>query len=212
MGRRPIATRNARWAQAAARRLADSSITPNQISIASMGAAAIAGAAFWAAGSADGLAHAVLLLLAAAGCQVRLMCNLLDGLVAMEGGKRQPTGAFWNECPDRVADILILAGVGLGVADPALGFAAACMAVFTAYVRELGRASGAPPDFRGPMAKPQRMAAVTAAAMLTLGEPLLPWTAGTILTATLWIVTIGAAITVVRRSVALLRWMNNERS
>jgi phosphatidylglycerophosphate synthase len=207
MDRRPIATRNAGWAQAAARRLAASRVTPNQISIASMGAAALAGAAFWWAGYSMGIAHAALLLLAAAFCQARLICNLLDGMVAMEGGKREPSGPFWNEFPDRIADILILAGAGLGLANPALGFAAATMAVFTAYVRELGRATGAPSDFSGPMAKPHRMAVMTGAAALATIEPLLPLTPGTILTAALWTITIGGGLTVLRRAVRLVAWL-----
>ena len=205
--RRPIATRNASWAQSAARKLAASHITPNQISIASMVAALIAGGAFWGAGYAAGITQALLLILAAAFCQARLICNLLDGMVAMEGGKREASGPFWNEFPDRVADILILAGAGLGAGNPALGFAAAAMAVFTAYVRELGRATGAPSDFGGPMAKPHRMAVMTGAAVLTTLEPLLPLTPGTILTAALWVVTIGATLTVLRRAVRLEVWL-----
>jgi phosphatidylglycerophosphate synthase len=205
--RRPIATRNAGWAQGLARRLARSRITPNQISIASMGAACIAGGAFWAAGYTGGITRILLLLLAAAFCQARLICNLLDGMVALEGGKREASGPFWNEFPDRVADILILAGAGLGIANPALGFAAATMAVFTAYVRELGRATGAPSDFCGPMAKPHRMAVMTLAALLATVEPLLPLTPGTIVAAALWAVAIGAALTVLRRAVRLVVWL-----
>jgi phosphatidylglycerophosphate synthase len=208
MDRRPIATRNAGWAQAAARRLAASSITPNQISIASMGAALLAGGAFWWAGYAGPWAAATLLILAAAFCQARLICNLLDGMVAMEGGKREPSGPFWNEFPDRVADILILGGAGLGLGAPALGFAAATFAVFTAYIRELGRATGAPSDFSGPMAKPHRMAVMTGAALLAALEPLLPLTPGSILTWALWIVTLGATLTVLRRAVRLVGWLN----
>jgi phosphatidylglycerophosphate synthase len=207
MDRRPIATRNAGWAQSLARWLANSRVTPNQISIASMVAAAVAGAAFWASGYTSGIAHITLLLLAAAFCQARLICNLLDGMVAMEGGKREASGPFWNEFPDRVADILILAGAGLGIGHPALGFAAATMAVFTAYVRELGRATGAPSDFSGPMAKPHRMAVMTGAAILATVEPLLPQTPGTILMAALWVVTIGAILTVLRRAVRLVGWL-----
>jgi phosphatidylglycerophosphate synthase len=207
--RRPIATRNAGWAQSAARKLAASRVTPNQISIASMAAAVLAGAAFWGAGYTGGMGRALLLLLAAAFCQARLICNLLDGMVAMEGGKREASGPFWNEFPDRVADILILAGAGLGIGNPALGFAAAAMAVFTAYTRELGRATGAPSDFSGPMAKPHRMAVMTAGAVLAIFEPMVPLTPGTILTAALWIVTIGAALTVIRRAVRLVAWLDD---
>jgi phosphatidylglycerophosphate synthase len=206
--RRPITTRNAGWARRAAHRLAASAITPNQISIASMVAALAAGGAFWGAGHTGVSASAVLLILAAAFCQARLICNLLDGMVAVEGGKREPSGPFWNEFPDRVADILILGGAGLGIANPALGFAAASMAVFTAYVRELGRATGAPSDFSGPMAKPHRMATMTGAALLAVVEPWLPLTPGTILIWGLWVVTIGAALTVLRRAVRLVGWLN----
>jgi phosphatidylglycerophosphate synthase len=207
MDRRPIATRNAGWAQSAARRLASSRITPNQISIASMGFAALAGGAFWWAGTTTGWPATLLFLIAAAGCQLRLICNLLDGMVAMEGGKKEPSGPFWNEFPDRVADILILGGAGLGAGHPAFGFAAATFAVFTAYVRELGRASGAPSDFSGPMAKPQRMAVMTAAAALAAFAILGWWQATTILIYALWIVTIGAALTALRRAIRLVAWL-----
>jgi phosphatidylglycerophosphate synthase len=207
--RRPIATRNAGWAQSAARRLARSRITPNHISIASMGFAALAGGAFWSAGTTTGWPAALLFLIAAAGCQLRLICNLLDGMVAMEGGKREASGPFWNEFPDRVADILILGGAGLGAGHPALGFAAASLAVFTAYVRELGRANGAPSDFSGPMAKPQRMATMTAAAIISAAAITGWWTAATILTFALWIVTIGAALTTLRRAIRLVGWLQH---
>ena len=119
--RRPIATRNAGWVRQIAGRLATAGVAPNHISQLSMVFAAVAGAAFWAAGSAGPVAGAVLLLVAAISCQGRLLCNLLDGLVAVEGGLRAKDGPFWNEAPDRVADILILVGLGLGAGHPALG-------------------------------------------------------------------------------------------
>lgn len=198
--RRPLASRQTGWAAALTRRLAASSITPNQISIASMFAAAVAGAAFWAAGiPQDWATRAPLLVVAAAFCQLRLLCNLLDGMVAIEAGKSAPDGGFWNEMPDRVSDLLILAGLGYGAGLPALGWAAAALAILTAYVRELGRNCGLPADFSGPMAKPHRMALVTAAALASLLEPL--WGGrNELLTAALWLVAIGSAVTVARRS------------
>jgi phosphatidylglycerophosphate synthase len=201
--RRPLASRNTAWAGALMRFLAGTSVTPNQISAASIVMAALSGAAFWLAGGAEGGARAGLLVAGALFCQLRLLCNLLDGMVAVEAGKKAPDGAFWNEFPDRIADILILVGIGYGVGMPVLGWAAASFAVLTAYVRELGHASGAAPDFSGPMAKPHRMAAVTAAALLSLFEPL--WDGrNQVLTAALWMVAIGAAFTVLRRSSRLL--------
>jgi len=198
--RRPLASRQTGWAAALTRWLAATSVTPNQISIASMVAAAVAGAAFWAAGvSQDTTARALLLLAAAVFCQLRLLCNLFDGMVAIEAGKSAPDGNFWNEFPDRVSDLLILAGVGYGIGHPGLGWAAVALAILTAYVRELGRSCGLPADFSGPMAKPHRMALVTAAALASMFEPL--WNGrNDILLAALWIVALGAGLTALRRA------------
>ncbi|KXF75643.1 CDP-diacylglycerol--glycerol-3-phosphate 3-phosphatidyltransferase [Paramesorhizobium deserti] len=203
MNRRPLASRKTAWAAALTRRLAATRITPNQISAASISMAAVSGAAFWLAGSTEGAIRGGLLICAATFCQLRLLCNLLDGMVAIEAGKKASDGAFWNEFPDRIADILILAGAGYGIGEPALGWAAAAFAVFTAYTRELGRVSGAQPDFSGPMAKPHRMAVMTAAALLSLFEPL--WNGrNEVLIVALWLVTIGAVVTTLRRASRLL--------
>ena len=198
--RRPLASRQTGWAAAVTRWLARTSITPNQISIASMGFSALAGAAFWAAGMAqDSVPRAVLLVAAAAFCQARLLCNLFDGMVAVEAGKSAADGGFWNEFPDRVSDTLIFAGIGYGIGWPALGWAAVAMAILTAYVRELGRGCGLSADFSGPMAKQHRMAVATAAALATVLEPL--WNGrNELLLAALWLVALGSAITVIRRS------------
>ncbi|MCZ0734227.1 CDP-alcohol phosphatidyltransferase family protein [Phreatobacter sp. AB_2022a] len=206
--RRPLSSRDSAWAQAIARTLSSQTITPNQISQASVIAAFLAGGAFWLAGQTGGLGRALLLATAALFCQLRLLCNLFDGMVAMEGGKAEPDGPFWNEFPDRVADILILAGLGFGANAPALGLAAAAAAILTAYVRELGRACGAPSDFSGPMAKQHRMAVVTAAAVLSIPSVLWGWH-DEIPRAALWTVAIGAAVTALRRSWRLVHWLKS---
>lgn len=196
--RRPIASRNAGWAGRAARWLATTDVTPNQISVASVGFAALAFAAFWASAHVPALPRALLLIVAAAGCQMRLICNLLDGMVAIEGGKKAADGPFWNEAPDRVADILILVGLGLAANAIGHGWAAATLAVLTAYLRELGRAEGFPPDFSGPMAKPQRMALVTGAALLGIIWPhILIWA--------LALLILGTALTAGLRARRLIR-------
>ena len=202
--RRPLGSRDTAWAQAFARRLAASRVTPNQISMAGMGFAGLAGLAFWGAGQAEGALRVLLLVAAALGCQARLICNLMDGLVAVEGGKRTADGAFWNEFPDQVSDTLILIGVGYGCGLPVLGWAAEAIAVLTAYVRELGRANGLSADFCGPMAKPQRMAVLTGAAVLAVAEPL--WGGqGGLLRAALWLVCLGSLATALRRAVRQVR-------
>lgn len=201
--RRPLASRDAGWAKAVARMLAARSIPPNRISQASMIAAALAGSSFFLTGETAGSTRATFFVAGALFCQVRLLCNLFDGMVAVEGGKAEADGPFWNEFPDRVADLLIFIGAGYGVDAPGLGWAAAAFAIFTAYVRELGHALGKKSDFSGPMAKPHRMAIMTTAAVLSAIEPL--WHGrGEILTIALWIVAAGSAVTVLRRSSRLL--------
>ncbi|WP_065376138.1 CDP-alcohol phosphatidyltransferase family protein [Ensifer adhaerens] len=205
--RRPLASRNTRWAQAIARRLASMNVTPNRISQASMLAAAFAGLAFWLTGETQDGVRVTLFIAAALFCQLRLLCNLFDGMVAVEGGKGEADGPFWNEFPDRIADIFIFVGAGFAIGAPALGFAAAALAVLTAYIRELGRANGAPSDFSGPMAKQHRMATMTLAAVLSALEGL--WLGdGEILWVALLLISIGAALTAlfrVRRQIAWLR-------
>ncbi|WP_282609297.1 CDP-alcohol phosphatidyltransferase family protein [Pelagibius sp. Alg239-R121] len=210
--RRPLASRDTSWAKRLAQALAKTSLSPNQVSQGSMLAAAIAGAAFWTSGQVDANAtRAILLISAAVFCQLRLLCNLFDGMLAIEAGKSAPDGAFWNEFPDRIADILILVGVGYGVGEPALGWAAAAFAVLTAYVRELGGANGMPADFCGPMAKPHRMAAITLAAVLAAFEPL--WNGqNEVLMIALWLVAIGACVTSLRRAARLRAWLMSKQA
>ena len=200
--RRPIASRNSKLAERVARALADRGVSPNQISQASMGFAALAGLAFWVSGVTEGFLYVLCLVGAALGCQFRLLCNLFDGMVAVEGGRGAPDGPFWNEAPDRVADALILVGLGFGAGQPALGWAAAAFAIGTAYVRELGCAQGLSADFRGPMAKPQRMATVTGAAVFAIFMPsVFGWS---VLSIALWIVVLGSGATTLRRSLGLI--------
>ncbi|ANK72215.1 CDP-alcohol phosphatidyltransferase family protein [Ensifer adhaerens] len=204
--RRPLASRNTRWAQATARRLASMNLTPNRISQASMLAAALAGLSFWLTGESEDGVRASLFIAAALFCQLRLLCNLFDGMVAVEGGKGEADGPFWNEFPDRIADIFIFVGAGFAIGVPALGFAAATFGVLTAYVRELGRANGAPGDFSGPMAKQHRMATMTLAAVVSAFEGL--WLGdGELLWIALLAISTGAALTALLRARRQIAWL-----
>ena len=101
--------------------------------------------------------------------QLRLIANLLDGMVAVEGRKGGPVGDLWNEAPDRACPMpqsFIGAGYAAG-SRPLLGFGAALVAVFVAYVRALGASVGVGQIFLGPAAKQQRMAVMTAACVLS---------------------------------------------
>jgi phosphatidylglycerophosphate synthase len=151
----------------------------------------------------------VLWLIAATGIQLRLLCNLLDGMVAVEGGRGSRSGEVFNDAPDRLADILILVAAGYALPWPAwgsaLGWIAATLAVLTAYVRLLGRSLGLSQDFCGPMAKPHRMAVLTIACIAALVEGLLFGNHGWALSLGLAVIAIGSALTVVRRLVRLVR-------
>ncbi len=167
------------------------------------------GGAFWMSAHASPGVRVALLVIAALGCQARLICNLLDGLVAIESGKRAADGAFWNEFPDRISDILIIVGLGLGAGAPTLAWAAASLAVLTAYTRELGQNCGAPADFSGPMAKPHRMALVTIASLSAIAEQMMGGGV-MILTAALWILAVGAAITTARRAMRIVNVLRGD--
>ena len=87
-------------------------------------------------------------------------------MVAIVSGRTSPLGEIFNEVPDRISDAAILVGLGYAAGGrPELGWALALAAVFTAYVHAQGRVAGAPQDFGGPLAKPQRMFGVTLVAL-----------------------------------------------
>jgi phosphatidylglycerophosphate synthase len=200
--RRPLKSRQAQWANALARRLANANVSPNTISVASIPLALLAAAAFVATRhTTSAPLDCVLFLLAVVGIQGRLICNLLDGMVAIEGGKKSASGPIYNEFPDRVADTLILLGAGYAgdaTYGPSLGWCAALLAMLTAYVRVLGAASGAGTYFIGPMAKPHRMATLTAACALAAIGCFFREMAG-MLSIALVVICIGCVPTTVRR-------------
>jgi len=159
MDRRPIATRNRKWAQAATVCLASRNVSPNAISIAGMCACIVAGIALGATSIAD---YRVLWLIAALGAQLRLTANMLDGMVALASGRASKTGELYNEVPDRISDAAVFIGAGFAWGgNVTLGYIATILAIFTAYVRAAGKIAGAPNEFCGPMAKQHRMLVIT---------------------------------------------------
>ncbi len=137
-----------------------------------MGFAALAALCLVETRTASGAAVRLLFALAALFVQLRLLANLLDGMIAVGSHRASPVGELYNEVPDRVADVLILIGAGFAVGGmPSLGYQAALVAVLTAYLRALGNALGVRALFSGPMAKPQRMATITAACVYCVCAP-----------------------------------------
>src|SRR5437867_3725192 len=114
--RRPLRSRGAGWARGLAAGLAKAGGRPNTISALSVAFAILGAALFFGAGPTQGVMRGVILLLAALCIQLRLVCNLLDGMVAVEHGKGSPSGPIWNELPDRFADVLFLASAGYAAA------------------------------------------------------------------------------------------------
>ena len=206
--RRPLKSRDTGWARAFAAWLARKRVTPNSISVASIFFSAGAAVALYFSGQESSYYRVLLLAGAVIGIQSRLLSNLLDGMVAVEGGLKTKSGEVFNDLPDRIADSLILVATGYAVRGlpygPLLGWCAALLAVFTAYVRMLGGAAGLPQSFIGPMAKQQRMAVMTVACLLSVFETRFV-RVGTILWITLMVVNAGCVVTIVRRTVKIVR-------
>ena len=196
--RRPLRSRDTAWASRLARLLVRAGIRPDQISLASLAAAAAAGYCLlrtW-------YPVAALFIL------LRLLCNLMDGMVAIEGGLGTLSGEIYNDLPDRISDALILCATGYSLSWPSyareLGWTAALLAVMTAYIRILGGASGLPQDFGGPMAKPQRMAVLIGACLLA---PFVP----SVLAMALELIIIGSLVTAVVRLRRIVRQLEQRR-
>lgn len=206
--RRPLKTRQAAWANRLAQLLVKGHASPNGISLTSIFFAAGAGAALYFSAAFAGAERAFMLVLAVAGIQGRLLCNMLDGMVAIEGGRQTKSGEIFNDLPDRVADALIFICAGYAArAWPfgvEFGYIAATLAVFTAYVRMLGGASGLKQSFIGPMAKQHRMFALSLACVLSIFE-IRFLRAGTILWAALIVINIGCIATIWRRTARIAR-------
>jgi phosphatidylglycerophosphate synthase len=186
--RRPLASRSTRWAATLASAAVRAGLTADAISIFSL-IFSLAGAAALLL-----LPRPWNLLAGAVGIQLRLLCNLLDGMVAIEGGKKSKVGVLYNEVPDRVADSLFLVAFGYAIGIPWLGWLAALAAAITAYIRVLGGTFGLAQDFRGPLAKQHRMAVMTLGCLLGIGESV--WDGGQrILVVTACVIAFGAIVT-----------------
>jgi phosphatidylglycerophosphate synthase len=196
--RRPIAARSSAWAIALSAWLARLGVTPNAISVTSVLFAAVGGLLVFY------VDHWLALLGAASCVQLRLVCNLLDGMVAIEGGRKSSVGAIYNEFPDRIADTLFLVPLGYAAGMPWLGWACALLAALTAYVRVFGGALGLAQNFSGVMAKQRRMAALTVG--LVAQAVLSFFSAGTWpLAVTAAVIAAGSLLTCITRTVAITR-------
>lgn len=192
MNRRPLKTRSKQWATRLASAVAKTGIRPNQISglgilISILGAWILLQGGYW-------------LLLGALMVQFRLLCNMMDGLIAIEHDKKSALGDLFNEVPDRIEDSLFLVAAGYATGMPWVGWLAALLSVSTAYIRLLGGSLGFEQDFCGPMAKQHRMFVLTVSLIVGAFVP-------EALRVGLGLIVVGAVFTFLRRLLRLTRQM-----
>jgi phosphatidylglycerophosphate synthase len=201
--RRPSKIRSLAPTVTLAKILSSRGIGPNLVSLTGLGSAIAGFICLW--GAARGWPGAwFFVLLATVLVLVRLLCNLLDGLLAIEFDRREKAGDIYNEIPDRFEDTLFLVGAGYLAGSVELGWIAAVLAVFTAYVRTFGASLGQSQDFGGPCAKPHRMVILMAG---LIGDVMAYFAKATVNVPkiTLWIIIIGTSITALLRLRRLYR-------
>jgi len=207
--RRPLKSRSAAWAGGLARLLLKMGLKPNQVSVLSVVFASMTLAALLCP-----MSSLLTWVVAALGIQLRLLCNLMDGMLAVEGGLKSPSGDLFNEFPDRLADVGILVGLGYAGGEPVsvvLGWVAACGALMTACMRMHGASLVGTHDFRGPMAKPHRMALATGVCLIMAVLAAIQ-REGSVVTWGLAVMVVGITITLVRRLSKLSRTLHERAS
>lgn len=211
--RRPIQARDTGWAASLAKRLANMGLRPNHISVLSVVFACAAGGCLLFVPRVSLPIAVLLYVMAAFAVQLRLLCNLFDGMVAIEGGFKTKSGEIFNDMPDRIADPIILICAGYSIQSiewsHELGWLAGILSVITAYVRVLGGSTGATQYFLGPMAKQHRMAIMTLAFILAAMG--LRWNYHNyVMAAALGIISLGCMITLIRRTVKIVRELESK--
>jgi phosphatidylglycerophosphate synthase len=195
--RRPLKSRSLGAVQSLAKTLAERNIYPNTISLVSVAFALVGFVALWGVGR--GWPFPIFFLILAIVCiQGRLLCNLVDGLVAVEWDMKQKGGDLFNELPDRASDALFFVGAGYLAGNVELGWLCAVLAIFTAYVRAFGASLGQPQDFSGPCAKQQRMFLLTVGLVLAIVAPIAGVTLN-LVNVMLWLIAAGTAVTAWQR-------------
>ena len=195
--RRPISARESPISQRLARLLHDWGISPNTISIVSILFSICAAVCLFFTSEGG---NPLLFWGAAIFILLRLLANMVDGMVAIESGKTSRLGEIFNEVPDRISDVVIFiaAGYALNNSSEWLGYVAAILALLVAYIRALGNHMGVTKLFQGPMAKSHRMF-VLAAVCLYYGTFSRVFPIPSLLYWTLVMIVLGSMVTFIRR-------------
>lgn len=165
--RREVKTRSSSWAQKSAVFLTKKGVSPDLISIFSI---------VFSFGSLISFIQAsenkYFLILSVIFIQLRLICNLLDGMIAVEFNRKSIHGELFNEIPDRISDFLIIIGAGLFSIKlnyaMDLAWANVFLSTFVSYLRTFGAALTKKHFFLGPMAKQHRMFLLSVSSIASL--------------------------------------------
>ena len=141
------------------------------------------------------------LLLLPVGAFLRTAANALDGWIAQETATTRPIGEVLNETADRVGDVAIFLPVAFIPGVPLLLVAGALSAMLvTSFLGIAVKAAGGPRVYTGIMGKPDRMVMMGAAGIAGMFlEP------EAVFTTALWIVLVGAVVTLVQRAIIARR-------
>ena len=172
--RRQVKSRNNNIFHKLSRGLVSIGLKPNHISVMSFVFALLGGYGFYLISINQIILGSILSLI---GIQLRLICNLIDGLMAVEGKLSSPQGELYNDIPDRFSDWALIVSCGFVLQSHPYGWhlvwGATVLAIMTAYIRVLGASQGVGHDFGGPMAKQHRMAILNLALIGSIVESIL---------------------------------------
>ncbi len=176
-------------------RLAAANVSPDQLTLAAIPVAVIAGACLLASTLSPAWLLAIPVL-----AVLRLVLNLLDGALARRTGRIHPRGEVFNEVGDRIADIAFLAPVAfLPGASATVVLLGVIGAILASYVGIVAKAAGGERIYRGVLSKPGRMLliSVCSIAVILVGTDV--WAVfGVLLLA-------GTALTLLERIVVAIR-------
>ena len=131
---------------------------------------------------------------------LRLACNALDGMIAVDTHGARPIGQVANEFADRIADACILIALSVRAGAPLLGIGTLALVLLSSYLGTVAQAAGGTRQYTGVMGKADRMILLALAAPVAAFGP-----AGVVLVAALAAMAIGAAVTIAQRWSAIHR-------
>lgn len=179
------------WLNPLASGVARRGVSADALSLAAVILAAVGGGAL-----ALGAREPAALLLVPVVAALRLVLNILDGMVARAAASGPHVlGEVWNEVADRAADGLFLVGLAaVPAVGPWLGLGGLLTAMAASYVGLASKAAGGRRLYGGIMSKPGRMLVLAVAAPVAFVTGDLSW-----LAAAGWLILVGSVVTIGQR-------------